>query len=96
MIEQLRAEDLEVEVRLDGLRAGRHQVVPIVHVIRPEELAAALSVTHIHLVFCHLDPNPSKVLVVVEQLATRFPDVALIAISGDTGPDAILAPIRAG
>ena len=40
MIEQLRAEDLEVEVRLDGLGAGRHQVVPIVHVIRPDELAA--------------------------------------------------------
>ena len=40
MIEQLRAEDLEVEVRLDGLAAGRHKVVPIVHVIRPDELAA--------------------------------------------------------
>ncbi len=40
MIEQLRAEDLEVEVRLDGLGPGRHKVVPIVHVIRPDELAA--------------------------------------------------------
>ncbi len=40
LIEQLRAEDLEVEVRLDGLGAGRHKVVPIVHVIRPDELAA--------------------------------------------------------
>jgi len=40
MIEQLRAGDLEVEVRLDGLGAGRHKVVPIVHVIRPDELAA--------------------------------------------------------
>ena len=50
----------------------------------------------IHLVFCHLDPNPSEVLRVVEQLATRFPDVALIAISHERGPDAIIAPIRAG
>ena len=40
MIEQLRAEDLEVEVRLDGLGPGRHKVVPIVHVVRPDELAA--------------------------------------------------------
>lgn len=62
----------------------------------PEELAAALGVTGIHLVFCHLDPNPSEVLRVVEQLATRFPDVALIAISHERGPDAIIAPIRAG
>ncbi len=40
MIEQLRAEDLEVEVRLDGLGPGRHKVVPIVHVIRPDVFAA--------------------------------------------------------
>lgn len=40
VIEQLGAEDLEIEVRLDGLGAGRHKVMPIVHVIRPDELAA--------------------------------------------------------
>ena len=39
LIESLSAEDLEAVVYLEGLKAGRHDVVPIVRVRRPEELA---------------------------------------------------------
>ena len=40
LVQQLRAEDLEAEVRLDGVAAGSHHVVPVVRVLRPDELAA--------------------------------------------------------
>ncbi len=39
LIESLSAEDLEAVVYLEGLEAGRHDVVPIVRVRRPEDLA---------------------------------------------------------
>ena len=40
IVEQLRAEDLEAEVRLDGVAAGSHRVAAVVRVLRPDELAA--------------------------------------------------------
>lgn len=40
LVEQLRAEELEAEVRLDGLEPGNHRVAPIVHVDDSAELAA--------------------------------------------------------
>lgn len=40
LVEQLRAEDLQAEVRLDGVAAGDHRIVPLVHVLNPDELAA--------------------------------------------------------
>jgi YbbR domain-containing protein len=39
VVESLTAQDLEAVVYLEGLAAGRHQVVPIVRVRRPEDLA---------------------------------------------------------
>lgn len=40
LIEQLLAEDLEAEVRLDGVAAGSHRLVPLVHVLSPDKHAA--------------------------------------------------------
>jgi YbbR domain-containing protein len=40
LVEQLQAEGLTAEVRLDGLAAGRHRVFPVVRVLGPVELAA--------------------------------------------------------
>lgn len=62
----------------------------------PQQLADALSSREINLVFFHLDPDPQEVVSVIEQVSTRFPELALIALSHQGGPDAILAPMRAG
>jgi len=62
----------------------------------PEQLASVLVAGEINLVFFHLDPNPADVVAVIEQVATRFPELALIAISHQLGPQAILTPMRAG
>ena len=62
----------------------------------PEELAIMLRDMSVNLVFFHLDPDPALVIEVIEQVSTRFPEIAMIALSDQTGPDAILAPIRAG
>lgn len=62
----------------------------------PETLATSLQGGGINLVFFHLDPDPARVQEVIEQVATKFPGLALIAISHDTSPEAILAPMRAG
>ncbi len=39
LVEQLRAEDLEAEIRLDGVPAGSHRVVPVVRVLDPARRA---------------------------------------------------------
>ena len=62
----------------------------------PEELAVLLQQSDANLVFFHLDPRPAAVIEVIEQVSTRYPALALIALSHKTGPEAILAPIRAG
>lgn len=61
-----------------------------------EGLANVLDQTPLSLVFFHLDPEPAKVLDIIEQVSERHPDIAIIALSHETSPGAILAPIRAG
>ncbi len=62
----------------------------------PEDLVATLSDTPINLVFFHLDPSPAAVIQIIEEVSSRFPETAMIAISHESAPEAILAPIRAG
>lgn len=62
----------------------------------PEELASVLQAHAINLIVFHLDPNPPTVVEVIEQVSIRHPDIGMIAISGATDPQAILAPMRAG
>ncbi len=61
-----------------------------------EGLANVLNQTPLNLVFFHLDPKPSKVLDIIDQVSQHYPDTAMIALSHETSPEAILAPIRAG
>lgn len=62
----------------------------------PEKLAEILQQHEVNLVFFHLDPDPHPVVEVIEQVSTRFPSLAQIALSHRADPDSILAPIRAG
>ncbi len=62
----------------------------------PEQLADVLNSEDISLVFFHLDPDSRSVVSIIEQVSTRFPELALIALSHQTGPEAILPPMRAG
>lgn len=62
----------------------------------PEQLAKLIGETAVNMVFFHLDPDPARVIEVIDQFSARYPETALIAISHETGPDAILPPIRAG
>lgn len=62
----------------------------------PEQLATLLSENEINVVFFHLDPDSTAILDIIEQVSTRFPNIALIALSHRSDPESILAPIRAG
>jgi len=62
----------------------------------PDLLAKTLHDSTVNVIFFHLDPNPAAVVEVIDQVSTRYPGLALIAISHQTGPDAILGPMRAG
>ena len=62
----------------------------------PDALAQLLNDSPVNLVFFHLDPDPKPVVEVIDQVSTRFPDVALIGVSHNTAPEDILAPMRAG
>ena len=62
----------------------------------PEALANVLRDESINLIFFHLDPHADAVVEVIEDVANRYPDLALIAVSEQTHPHAILAPMRAG
>ena len=62
----------------------------------PDKLAEILHQQEVSVVFFHLDPDPNPVIEVIEQVSTRFPALAQIALSHRADPDAILAPIRAG
>lgn len=61
-----------------------------------ETLARTLHQTTVNLIFFHLDPDPAAVLEVIDQVSTKYHDLALIAVSHQTAPEAILAPMRAG
>lgn len=65
-------------------------------VTTPLDLANALTGPGVDLIFFHLDPNPDAVLEVIEQVTNRHPEIALVAISQNTKPESILAPMRAG
>ena len=68
----------------------------VAEVGNPDNLATALQEHAVNLVFFHLDPDPDPVVDVIDELATRYPELPLIALSHQMGPDAILAPMRAG
>lgn len=68
----------------------------IAEVNSPEQLATLLTEAGVNLVFFHLDPSPESVIEVIDQVAGRYPELAMIALSHDTRPEAILAPIRSG
>lgn len=61
-----------------------------------DELNMAITEGAVKLVFFHLDPNPKVVVGVIDQIATRYPDLALIAVSHQSDPMAIIGPMRAG
>lgn len=68
----------------------------VAEISTPEGLAKLLHDSPVNLVFFHLDPDPKAVVEVIEQVSSKFHDIALIGISHNMGPDAILAPMRAG
>ncbi len=68
----------------------------VAEVSNPDDLATSLHEGRLNVVFFHLDPDPDSVVEVIDQLATRYPELALIALSHQTDPAAILAPMRAG
>jgi len=82
----------ELNAKIDTLNFVR----VLGEVSTPEDLAAVLLEGEVNLVFFHLDPDPSAVIAVIDQVASRFPELAMVAVSHNTAPDAILAPIRAG
>jgi pilus assembly protein CpaE len=82
----------EMTAQLQALNFVR--LVPEVNT--PDGLATVLHDYEVNLVVFHLDPKPESIIEVIEQVSTRYPAVALIAIGSNTSPKDILAPIRAG
>lgn len=62
----------------------------------PEDLAKLLQDKDVDVVFFHLDPDPTPIVDVIDQVSTYYPDMALVAISHELNPQAILGPMRAG
>ncbi len=52
----------------------------------PEELAQALQGGNVNLIFFHLDPDPDPVVRVIEDVSSRYPDLAMIAVSHYSDP----------
>lgn len=75
---------------------GLNFVRLVAEVSNPDDLANLLHRATVNLIFFHLDPHPDPVVEVIDQVSTKFPELALVAISHKSGPDAILAPMRAG
>ena len=65
-------------------------------VSNPDDLARALGETDVNAVFFHLDPNPDDFIEVIDQVSSRYPHVALIALSHKSDLNAVLGPMRAG
>lgn len=61
-----------------------------------EELNLAITEGGAKLIFFHLDPNTKDVVSVIDHIATRHPELALIALSHQSDPMAIIGPMRAG
>ena len=88
--------ELEAAKELLSQISALNFVRVVSEVTSPDALAVALEDSGINLCFFHLDPNPDEVVQVIDQMSTRYPELALIAISHQSNPQAILAPIRAG
>ena len=61
-----------------------------------DELLPVIEQNNVNLVFFHLDPFASPVVKVIDETSARYPELAMVAISGQIAPEAILAPMRAG
>lgn len=68
----------------------------VAEVSSPDALARLLHDSPIRLVFFHLDSDAKAVVEVIEEVATRFQEVALIGIGHTVAAADILAPMRAG
>jgi pilus assembly protein CpaE len=88
--------DPEASEELLGAIRTLNFVRLVAEVNTAENLAEALREEGVNLVFFHLDPDSKPVVAVIDQVAARYPGTALVAISHQTAPDAILAPMRAG
>lgn len=89
-VEKSASKDLQTHIR--NLNFVRF----IGEVSTPDELARALDETETNVIFFHLDPNPDDFIDVIDQVSTRHPHVALIALSHKTDLNAVLGPMRAG
>ncbi|UCE60907.1 MAG: AAA family ATPase [Phycisphaerales bacterium] len=86
------ASSAEIRQHLEALNFVRFAC----EVSNSDDLADVLSDSDTSLIFFHLDPDPAYVIDVIDQVSSRFPELAMIALSHETGPEAILSPIRAG
>lgn len=68
----------------------------VAEVSNPSRLFEVLGSNDANLVFFHLDPDADAVVHVIDQVSNNYPDVAMIAVSHQTDPQAILEPMRAG
>jgi len=62
----------------------------------PDNLISLLQEAEVNIILFHLDPNPSSVIEVIDRISAQYAEVALIAVSHQTDPEAILTSIRAG
>ncbi len=88
--------DAEASLELTTPIRALNFVRLVAEVGAPDKLADVLNTTEINLVFFHLDSDPELVVDVIEQVSTRYPELALVAISSQSDPEAILLPMRAG
>lgn len=68
----------------------------VAEVSAPDALAKLLQDSQVNLVFFHLDPDSKAVVEVIEEVSSRYQDLALVGISHKVEPADILAPMRAG
>ncbi len=86
----------ESSTTLRGHIASLNFIRIVAEVGTPAELAELLQRATVNVIFFHLDPHPDPVVEVIDHVSTKYPELAMIAVSHKTGPDAILAPMRAG
>lgn len=89
-------EDPESSKTLQTHIRAQNFVRLIAEVETPEKLARTLNDSTVNLIFFHLDPNADRVVDVIDQVSAAFPETAMIAISHQSDPKSIIAPMRAG
>jgi pilus assembly protein CpaE len=82
----------EIQSHITGLNFVRY----VGEVSTAEELIRVLNTTEVNVVFFHLDPKPDAFIEVIDQVSTKFPNVALIGLSHKSDLNAVLGPMRAG